>query len=332
VLDPALGLILPATLQGELPDEIGTTSGTTRGAAQALAELCRRVEATGADSLWAVDHLFWPHAINECLTTLAIAAASTERVTLGSCILQLPLRQPSAVAKEVTSLQHLADGRFVLGLGVGSHAGEYERAGIDFARRGQLMDAGVATIKAAWASASESAPNYRQLPASVRVPLWFGGASPRARRRAAEHGDGWIPLFVTPEDYAPSLEALRHETEQAGRAPDAVTPAVVVFVHVGDDDAHARGSKWLSELYGLPPKAFARHLVAGPADECAAALRRFGDAGARHIAVMVAGVGALAHFATLRSAFVGATPPINHTVGKNSTAPATNAIPVGVLS
>ncbi len=327
---PALGLILPATLQGELPDEIGATSGTTRGAAGALAELCRRVEATGADSLWAVDHLFWPHGINECLTTLAIAASATERLTVGSCILQLPLRQPSAVAKEVTSLQHLADGRFVLGLGVGSHAGEYERAGIDFTRRGQLMDAGVATLQAAWASAAEPAPRYRQLPASARVPLWFGGASDRARRRAARHGDGWIPLFVTPEDYAPALESLRHESEAAGRAANAVTPAVVVFVHVGEGDAHGRGTKWLSELYGLPPKAFARHLVAGTADECADALRRFNDAGAQHLAVMVAGVGALEHFGALRAAFMRtAVEPATPT---NSTTPATNAIPVGVRS
>jgi len=316
---PSLGLILPATLQGELPAQFGTTDSATRGAAARLAELCRRIEATGVDSLWAVDHLFWPHPINECLTTLAIAAGATERVTLGSCILQLPLRQPSAVAKQVTSLQHLADGRFVLGLGVGSHAGEYERAEIDFHQRGRLMDEGIAVLRRAWASADDPAPGYRQLPAADPVPLWIGGASPAARRRAAAVGDGWIPLFLTPDEYGPAVTALRQETEQAGRPADAVTPAVVVFVHVvGDgtpvDQAREQGSRWLSELYHLPAKAFHRHLVAGPAETCAAALHRYAGAGARHIVVMVAGTGALEHFGALRPAFVAAT----------------SAVPVGV--
>jgi alkanesulfonate monooxygenase SsuD/methylene tetrahydromethanopterin reductase-like flavin-dependent oxidoreductase (luciferase family) len=263
--------------------------------------------------LWAVDHLFWPHPINECLTTLAIAAGATQRVTLGSCILQLPLRQPSAVAKQVTTLQHLSGGRFVLGLGVGSHADEYARAGIDFHQRGRLMDAGIATLRAAWASADDRAPQYRQLPAAPRVPLWIGGASAAARRRAAASGDGWIPLFLPVDEYGPAVEALRHETEQAGRPRDAVVPGAVIFVHVGGDDAPERGSQWLSELYGLPAKAFHRHLVAGPADACAAALMRFAAAGARHIIVMVAGSDSLGHFSSLRDAF--ATAPSAESVG-----------------
>ena len=114
------------------------------------------------------------------------------------------------------------------------------------------------------------------------------------------------------DEYGPALDALRRETVQAGRPPDAVTPGVVVFVHVGDDReqagrAHQRGSQWLSELYGLPTKAFHRHLVAGQADACAAQLHRFAQAGARHIIVMVAGTGALGHFTALRAAFVATT-------------------------
>jgi alkanesulfonate monooxygenase SsuD/methylene tetrahydromethanopterin reductase-like flavin-dependent oxidoreductase (luciferase family) len=77
----------------------------------------------------------------------------------------------------------------------------------------------------------------------------------------------------------------------------------VVFACVGDDDAPARGADWLSHLYRLPAKSFRRHLVAGPPDVCAATLRRFADAGARHIVVMVAGAPAVEHFARLRAAF-----------------------------
>jgi alkanesulfonate monooxygenase SsuD/methylene tetrahydromethanopterin reductase-like flavin-dependent oxidoreductase (luciferase family) len=270
-----------------------------------VAELCRRAEATGADSLWAVDHLYWPHPIAEAFTTLSVAAATTTRPLLGTCVLQLPLRPSSVVAKQATALQHLSDGRFVLGMGVGIHEHEYVRAGVDYGRRGQLMDEGVAGLRRAWAGPDEGGADYVQEPASAPVPLWFGGASPAARRRAAALGDGWVPLFLAPDEYGTALTALRRETAEAGRDPEAVQAGVVVFACVGDDDqAPVRGAQWLSELYRLPPKAFNRHLVAGSPETCATALGRYADAGARHILVMVAGSPAVDHFGQLREAFV----------------------------
>jgi alkanesulfonate monooxygenase SsuD/methylene tetrahydromethanopterin reductase-like flavin-dependent oxidoreductase (luciferase family) len=314
-LAPRLGFILPANLQEELPDESGATIGNTACTAQNLAELFRRSEATGADSLWVVDHLYWPHPINECLTSLAIGAGATRRPTIGSCILQLPLRQAAAVAKQATALQHLSGGRFILGVGVGSHPDEYARAGVDYTRRGRLMDEGIAKMNETWAGAdgASGAPGirYHQLPPSPRVPLWIGGSSPAARRRAAAVGDGWAPLFLTPDAYGPALSALRQETEAAGRHPDAVEPAVVIFARVGsDDEAPARGAEWLSDMYGVPPKAFERHLVAGEPETCAAALGHYVEAGARHIIVMVAGTGAVRNFRSLRVAFLARSQPI----------------------
>jgi alkanesulfonate monooxygenase SsuD/methylene tetrahydromethanopterin reductase-like flavin-dependent oxidoreductase (luciferase family) len=302
---PSLGFILPATTQGELSTDAGSTNSAT-GVAAEVAELCRRAEATGADSLWAVDHLFWPHPIAEAFTTLAVAAVTTTRPTLGTCVLQLPLRPASAVAKQATALQLLSGGRFVLGLGVGIHEPEYERAGVDYRRRGELMDAGVEGLHQAWSGADAALSEYVQQPASPPVPLWFGGASAAARRRAARVGDGWVPLFLAPDEYGTALAALRRETAEAGRDPEAVQAGVVVFACVGDDDqAPVRGAQWLSELYRLPPKAFQRHLVAGPPESCAVQLGRYADAGARHILVMVAGSPAVEHFGQLRAAFAG---------------------------
>lgn len=239
------------------------------------------------------------------MTRLAVAAASTRRATLGTCVLQLPLRHPAAVAKQATSLQLLSGGRFVLGLGVGIHEGEYVQAGVDYHRRGQLMDAGIAEVRAAWATADDPSVPYRQEPASDPIPIWVGGASEAARRRAAAVADGWVPLFITPDDYRPALHALRQETEKAGRPADAVEPAVVVFARVGpEEQATEEGCQWLSNLYGIPPKAFERHLVAGPSEVCAAGLARYVAAGARHLVIMVAASDAVGHFGYLRSAFV----------------------------
>jgi alkanesulfonate monooxygenase SsuD/methylene tetrahydromethanopterin reductase-like flavin-dependent oxidoreductase (luciferase family) len=305
---PAFGLILPATLQDELPEHGGSTYGGTSGTADAVGDLCRRAEATGADSLWAVDHLFWPHPIHECLTTLTIAAAATRRPILGSCVLQLPLRQPAAVAKQATALQLLSGGRFILGLGVGSHEPEYVRAGVDFHRRGRILDDGIAALGRAWSSAEEAPSHYGQEPRSPRVPVWIGGASGTARRRAATVGDAWVPLFITADDYGTAVHALRQETVAAGRPAEAVEAAVVVFVRVGpESEAATRGAQWLSELYDVPPKAFERHLVAGPSETCAAALARYVEAGANHVIVMVAGPDAVRQFGYLRSAFVAHT-------------------------
>jgi alkanesulfonate monooxygenase len=303
-------MILPATLQGELADEAGSTSGVTTGTAQHLSELCVRAEATGADSLWAVDHLFWPHPINECLTTLAIAAAATRRPALGACVLQLPLRQPAAVAKQATALQQLSGGRFVLGLGVGSHPIEYARAGVEYHRRGRLMDEGIAAMQRAWTSGHDAGASYPQQPTSARVPVWIGGSSPAARRRAAAVGDGWVPLFLTPDDYAPALLALRAETEAAGRDPDDVEPAVVVFARVGpDDEAPTQGAQWLSKMYGVPPKAFERHLVTGTADEVATRVADYRAVGAEHVAIYVTDDQPIDQFARLMAALDAAGIP-----------------------
>jgi len=239
------------------------------------------------------------------MTTLAVAATSTRRVTLGTCVLQLPLRHPAELAKQATALQLLSGGRFILGLGVGSHPGEYERAGVNFHQRGHLMDNGIAALREAWTDGDH---RYIQDPASTPVPLWIGGSSVAARRRAAAVGAGWVPLFISVDEYGPALQSLRQETIEAGRQPDDVEAAVVVFVRVGTEgEAHQQGAEWLSNLYGVPAKAFDRHLVAGTSEACAAELTKFVRAGARHVVVMVAGNDAVQQFGFLRSAFVAHT-------------------------
>jgi len=274
--------------------------------------VCGEAEAAGADALWAVDHLFWPRPMHECFTTLAVAAAATTQVVLGSCVLQVPLRRPAVVAKQAAALQALSAGRFVLGVGVGSHRGEYEAAGVPFSRRGRLLDEGLAELRACWA---REAGDYPLAPSPGSIPVWVGGSSRAALARAARGAEGWVPMFLAPEAYATSLATLRDLAGREGRPPDAVRPAVVVMVSVGAEPAaRDRGTEWLSTLFGVPPAAFARHLVAGPADACAERLAAYRDSGAEHIVVMMADDRPLEGFAELRRALrvpdagSGATP------------------------
>jgi alkanesulfonate monooxygenase SsuD/methylene tetrahydromethanopterin reductase-like flavin-dependent oxidoreductase (luciferase family) len=282
----------------------GRTPPPTGGTTSWLADVCRSAEGAGAGALWATDHLFWGQPSLECLTSLAVAATATAHATLGTCVLQLPMRSPAAVAKQAATLQILSGGRFVLGVGVGSHAGEYELAGADFATRGADLDRGIEALRAAWATADDPSRRYRQEPAAS-VPVWVGGSSPAARRRAARTGDGWVPLFVPPARLADELSHLRDEVVAAGRAPAAVTSAVVMMASVGPDARRAAetGTAWLSSLYGIPPKAFERHLVAGSPDYCAEMAGRYLDAGAEHVAVMVADDEPLEQFGALAAAF-----------------------------
>jgi len=296
--------MLPTIDVGKVPARTRTTAGSTiayrSSTAKAFAEICGEAESLGADALWASDHLFWPRPIVECLSALAIAASATTRVTIGTCVLQLPLRDPATVAKQAATLQHLSDDRFILGLGVGSHPGEYAAAGTDFRTRGRRMDDSLAALARAW----ENDPDDPYpLDPSPRVPLWFGGAGPAALRRAGAMGDGWVPMFLSPEDYRVGLERLAAAALAAGRTTEDIDRAVVVFARVGAaEESFREGSEWLASLYTLPPRAFRRHLVSGPPDDCAAAIDAYRQAGADHVVVMVAADDALEHFAALRAA------------------------------
>jgi alkanesulfonate monooxygenase SsuD/methylene tetrahydromethanopterin reductase-like flavin-dependent oxidoreductase (luciferase family) len=302
-----LGLLLPPMLPMATPGGSGPTSGGnvdhTVGSTQWVSTLASAAEDAGAAGVWASDHLFWNVPVGECLTTIAVAAAATRTAAVGTCVLQLPLRAPAAVAKQAAALQLLSGGRFVLGVGVGSHPGEYQLAGAPFHTRGKALDAGIAVLHAAWATAGRRS-DYCLEPAPA-VPLWVGGSSPAAIRRAAAVGDGWVPLFVSPNELASSLAELEKATAAAGRSFGSVFPAVVMVATVGDDTATARaaGTQWLATLYGLPAKAFHRHLVAGPAEHCALAAARYMSAGAAHVIVLVADDDVLGQFRALAAAY-----------------------------
>lgn len=264
----------------------------------------------------------------ECLSSLAVATTATSRTLLGSCVLQLPLRRPAALAKQVATLQLLSGGRLVLGVGVGSHPGEYRAAGADFATRGRALDQGLDRLRACWAPVvpgEQAGPGdgdgddcYRQAPVPEPVPVWVGGSSPAAIDRAARRGDGWVPLFIGPEDYRAGLGRIRRAADRAGRDARRLAAAVVVPVSLGAtvERAAESGTRWLGALYRLPPRAFARHLVAGTARQCADRLRRYRTAGAEHLVAMVADDQSIDQFAELAAALsddtdapASATPP-----------------------
>ena len=172
----------------------------------------------------------------EPLTCLTAFAAVTTRVRLSTGILIAPLRPAALLAKTVATLDALSGGRVDLGVGVGWQREEYDAAGLDFARRGDLLDETVAACRALWSDlpASYQGEHIKiddvfcaPLPVQERVPVWFSGTlTDRTVRRVADLGDGWIPIMgATVDDIRTGAKRLRAATD---RQLDVQAPLVPV--------------------------------------------------------------------------------------------------------
>ena len=198
-------------------------------------------EELGYDSVWVMDHLFNNGYIRERLddrpyyhplATLSYLSATTRRVLLGTSVLVLPYHNPVELAKYTATLDQMSGGRVTLGVGVGAMTEEFDALGIPMSERGALTNESIRVMRELWSSPAPSyhsrrwnfddlrfSPKPAQQP---HIPLWIGGASPGALRRAARLGDGWHPSGLTPEQYTAGREEVRTLAEQAGRDPDAL--------------------------------------------------------------------------------------------------------------
>ena len=217
-----------------------------RDGPQSAAELARAIEQIGYDEIDMFDHVVMGHPLEgresgpypanmpilEALITLGYIAAVTERVGLGTEVLVLPQRQPTLVAKQVSTLDTLSGGRVRLGVGVGWQESEYESLGMDFHRRGAMMDEAIELMRASWGDSSidyegehfvsRAMAMEPKPPQGAGIPLWIGGTSPAALRRAGRLGDGWMASGVLSEQGVAAIGEVRRYAEEAGRDPDAL--------------------------------------------------------------------------------------------------------------
>jgi probable F420-dependent oxidoreductase len=273
-----------------------------------ILDWAEEVERLGYDVLWFRDHLLWHSPVLEPFTALGALAARTRRIRLGPGVLLLPLRHPAHVAKAVASLDYLSGGRAVLGVGVGGEfPREYEAAGVPLAERGRRADESLEAIRALWTRAPAS---YRgrffafadvvMEPRPVQVPhppIWVGGRSEAAVRRAARHGDGWLAYFVTPERLREGLLRAAGYRSPNGDGATPLAGGVVLYVCLAPDREAARreAARYLSLEYRQPfERLVERYCALGPAAECAETIQRFVAAGARHITLIPTGSPAFA--------------------------------------
>jgi probable F420-dependent oxidoreductase len=265
-----IGVVFPQT-------EIGADAGAVRAYAE-------HVEALGFTHLLAYDHVVgadpnvhagWDgpydlhNTFHEPLVTFGYLAAVTTSLELVTGILILPQRQTVLVAKQAAEVDLLSGGRLRLGVGLGWNAVEYEALGEDFSNRGKRSEEQVDLMRTLWTEQTVTYHGtYHQvtgaglapLPIQRPIPVWFGASSPRARRRAGRLGDGWFPMVGPGPKLDQALQEVAQAATEAGRDPAQI--AMEGRVSWNDN-----------------------------ADDLAAGLRAWADAGASHVSINTMGAG-----------------------------------------
>ena len=238
--------------------QIGRKAGPT-----GIKEAAVQAEQLGFADVWTSEHIIVPAGamyppspvFYDPVLTLTWAAAYTTRVRLGTSVLVLPMRHPLLLAKELATLQNLSGGRLILGAGVGWMEAEFAALGVPFHERGRRMDEGIAMMRAAWSDDPVSfearwipaaVDNMRMMPKPEKpIPIWIGGTSDAALRRAARH-DGWHGSRATPQQAAPLVARLRAERTEPvfgislraawdGKSEDELKTRLEGFAEVGVD-------------------------------------------------------------------------------------------------
>jgi probable F420-dependent oxidoreductase len=246
---------------------LGLPHTGVRANGPSIITFAQRADALGFESLWCGDHILLPTAgtnqypytadgsfprdarvgFLETFTVLSYVAAVTQRIRLGSTVIILPYRNPIVQAKMFATLDVLSGGRVICGVGVGWLQKEFDSLGVPYAERGPMSDEFLQIFHLLWtAEDPEFHGKYYQFdgmqfqpkPLQNPFPIWVGGHSKRAIRRAIAYGHAWHPTRQTPDFVAAHLPYLRQEAERAGRDPESLTISLKRSLHITDIGLH----------------------------------------------------------------------------------------------
>ncbi|MBV8748012.1 MAG: TIGR03619 family F420-dependent LLM class oxidoreductase [Xanthobacteraceae bacterium] len=257
----------------------------------ALVEYGVKMEQLGFDSLWVWDHVLLGVEPNfpiiEALTLLTAIAARTTKIKLGTGVLVLPLRNPVLLAKQLSSMDLLSEGRLIMGLASGWYRREFDAVGVPFEQRGKIMDENLEILTRFWTEPMVKGQYaYHKIPAGVmypkpvqkpRPPILIGGYVDRVLKRAAVSGDGWLTYFYTPESFARSWAKIRDFAKDAGKDPDHLLNGAQLPIRIGKSRAAVEGEmmEWLGKEwdYASWSESTKDSAVIGTVDECVEQLK-----------------------------------------------------------
>ena len=212
-------------------------------------DLCEKSEL---DSLWFSERLSSPLPLPEPMTTMAAVAARTTRLKFGPSVFITPFRAPAVLAREIAMIDYLSGGRMLPAFGIGvEQEREFLAAGVPFKERGRRTDEAIRIMRLLWAEDEVTfAGEFWRLeritvlpkPVQRPMPVWIGGNSEAAMRRAGRLGDGWIPSFIPPEAFRIGVEKTQAFAAEAGREVPADHFGTLCYFHLDDDPAAARAA------------------------------------------------------------------------------------------
>ncbi len=272
-----IGIALGDSLSGEAQPE-------------ALLEFIDDCERWDIDSIWVSDRIAAPRATLDPMVLLAYMASRLRRMKFGTSALVLPTRQPVVLAKQLATLDFLSKGRLLLVVGIGGDdSRDFEATGTRKQERGKRADEAITLMKKLWneenvnfAGRFYSAHHLTLLPRPYRhggPPLWIGGRSNAAFKRAGRMADGWLASSITPGEVATGIEAVRAHAHEVGReipddhygvlVPYCFAPTVEEAEKIAGPSIRRRPEIALREYCGV-----------GRPDEVRNKLRAYIDAGA----------------------------------------------------
>jgi probable F420-dependent oxidoreductase len=209
-------------------------------------------EQTEIDSIWFSERLSSPLPVPEPMTTMAAVAARTSRLKFGPSVFITPFRSPALLAREIAMVDYLSAGRMLPAFGIGvDQPREFDAAGVPFKERGRRTDEAIAIMRRLWAEDEVTfAGEFWKLdritvlprPVQQPMPLWIGGNSEPAMRRAGRLGDGWIPSFITPDRFRAGVERTHEFAAEAGRTIPPDHFGCLLYYCLDRDPAAARAT------------------------------------------------------------------------------------------
>jgi alkanesulfonate monooxygenase SsuD/methylene tetrahydromethanopterin reductase-like flavin-dependent oxidoreductase (luciferase family) len=256
---PTIGLMLPA---------IANTDTNKVDPPRVLAA-AKLAEQAGFDGVYVGDHLLHPRPLLEAVVTLSAVAATTSRVSIGTCVMLAALRDPLWLAKQLGTLAAFAPGRLRIGIGLGGeYPAEFAAAGVPLAERGRRAEAVLAEVRDLLAGRSKPAPSDDGMAVGVDpvpgedLPILLAGWKEVALRRAARLGDGWIGYLLSPDSFTRRRDQLLHYRSEHGGKP--FITGMLLPVHPDDaSDAHSNAGAAWKRLTGANASFPERLFVAG---------------------------------------------------------------------
>ncbi|MGH2506623.1 MAG: LLM class flavin-dependent oxidoreductase [Ktedonobacteraceae bacterium] len=259
-----------------------------------LRDYLTRAESLGFHSVWTQEATLGSSPTLAPIEIMTFAAACTQRLRLGCAVFVSPLRNPVHLAKSLSTLDHLSQGRVEIGIGVGGKGRMFTAFDADPTNFVARFTEGLNLMKVCWTepqitfagrfwqideAAMEPKPLQKPYP-----PLWIGGSHPAAVRRAARYGNGFFGAGrSTTAQFAQQVQVLRAALAESARDPSSFQIAKRVYIVLDDDitRAHERVEAGLKRIYGV--SGLTDIAVYGPPSACITGLREVANAGAELI-------------------------------------------------